>query len=220
MTRTFKMWFVGLFLTAALVWLSVRWLDRPIALWIHDVLGAKHVPVEATESPILSVSLVPACLFVLCGLAATIRRRFSKLETTIALCTVSALAAIIVKDQLKLAFGRTWPDSWAPGVLSFLHDGIYGFHYLHYGKSFESFPSGHATVAASILSVPFILFPRLRTVCAICLIAVDVALVALNLHFFSDAIAGSFTGFSIGLFTIALWRASSPPRDRKIREEG
>jgi membrane-associated phospholipid phosphatase len=213
------MWFVGLFLTAALVWLSVRWLDRPIALWVRDVFGARHVPVEATESPVLSVSFVPACFFVLCGLAAIMRRRFSKLGTTISLCTVSALAAIIVKDQLKLAFGRTWPDSWGPGVLSFLHDGVYGFHYFHYGKSFESFPSGHATVAASILSVPFILFPRLRTVCAICLIGVDVALVGLNLHFFSDVIAGSFIGFSTGLFTIALWRASGPARDGKVWEE-
>jgi membrane-associated phospholipid phosphatase len=219
-TRTLETWLLSLLLTAAVVWISFQWLDRPIALWVRDIFGAKHVPVAAIESPVLSISFVPACVFVLCGLVAIMRRRVSKLELTIALCTISALAAITLKDQLKLAFGRTWPDSWAPGILSFLHDGVYGFHYFHSGKSFESFPSGHATIAASVLSIPFILFPRLRLVCATFLIGVDVALVALNLHFLSDVIAGSFTGFSVGLFTIALWRASAPAGDRKVCEDG
>jgi membrane-associated phospholipid phosphatase len=219
-TRTFKTWLLSLLLTAAAVWLSVQWLDRPTALWVRDVFGARHVPVEATESPILSISLIPACLFVLYGLAAIMQHRFSKLETTVTLCTISALASIIIKDQLKLAFGRTWPDSWEPGILSFLHDGVYGFHYFHYGKSFESFPSGHATVVASILSVPFILFPRLRPSCAICLIGVDIALVALNLHFVSDVIAGSFTGFSAGLFTVAVWRASGATTPNSVGKLG
>jgi membrane-associated phospholipid phosphatase len=213
MTRTFKTWFVALLLTAAFVWLSVLWLDRPIALWVREIFGAKHVPVEATEAPVLSLSLGSACLFVLCGLAAIMRRRLSKVETTIALCTVSAVAATVVKDQLKFVFGRTWPDSWGPGILSFLHDGVYGFHFFRSGESFESFPSGHAAIAASILSVPFILFPRLRAPCAIGLIAVDVILVALNLHFLSDVIAGSFTGFSTGLFTIAMVRNQSDVTD-------
>jgi membrane-associated phospholipid phosphatase len=219
-TRSSKTWLVSLFLTAAVVWLSIRWLDRPIALWVRDTFGAKHVPVAATDSPVLSISLLPACVFAFCGFVSLMKTRFSRVGTTITLCTFSALAAIAIKDQLKILFGRTWPDSWAPGILSFLHDGVYGFHYFHSGKSFESFPSGHAAVAASILSVPFIMFPRARLLCAICLIAVDIALVALNLHFFSDVIAGSFTGFSAGLFAITLWRATNPSPPRVVMEPG
>jgi membrane-associated phospholipid phosphatase len=207
-TRTFGTWLVGLLLTAVIVWISFQWFDQSIALWVRDTFGAKHVPVAATESPALSISVLPVCVFILSGLLAIAGRRFSKLETAVALCTMSAMAAIVVKDQLKLVFGRTWPDSWAPGILSFLHDGVYGFHYFHSGKSFESFPSGHATIAASVLSVLFISFPKLRIPCAICLIGVDAALIALNLHFLSDVVAGSFTGCSVGLFTLALWRSS------------
>ena len=44
--------------------------------------------------------------------------------------------------------------------------------------------------------------------CTIGLVAVNVGLVALNLHFLSDVIAGSFVGISTGLFTVALWQAS------------
>jgi membrane-associated phospholipid phosphatase len=56
----------------------------------------------------------------------------------------------------------------------------------------------------------WILFPELRVVCAIGIITVDLGLVALNLHFLSDVVAGSFVGISTGLFTVTLWRASEP----------
>jgi membrane-associated phospholipid phosphatase len=121
---------------------------------------------------------------------------------------ISTLAAIIMKDQLKVIFGRTWPDTGAPDIVSFLGNGVYGFHFFHPGRSFESFPSAHATVAAAVLSVPWILFPRIRVLYFLGMLVVDVGLVALNLHFLSDTIAGTFLGFSTGLFTIALWRES------------
>ena len=86
-------------------------------------------------------------------------RRFSKLEATIAMCAISTLATTVIKDQLKFAFGRTWPDTWGPGIVSFVRDNVYGFHFFQSGKSFESFPSGHAAVAAAVLSVVWMLFP-------------------------------------------------------------
>jgi membrane-associated phospholipid phosphatase len=146
--------------------------------------------------------------FVVFGILATMGRNFSKFETTIALCVISTLAALVIKDQLKVVFGRTWPDTWARGIVSFLGNGVYGFHFFHSGRSFESFPSGHATVAAAVLSVPCILFPRLRVLCIVGMFAVSAGLVALNLHFLSDTIAGTFVGLSTGLFTIAMWRGS------------
>jgi membrane-associated phospholipid phosphatase len=66
----------------------------------------------------------------------------------------------------------------------------------------------------------WILFPELRVICAIGAIAVDLGLVALNLHFLSDVVAGSFVGISTGLFTVALSRASEPAMNGvKIRVE-
>jgi membrane-associated phospholipid phosphatase len=212
MTPVFKAWLASLVLTAAAVYASVVWLDRPLALWIRDTFGERHIPVELTDSTILSIPLIAALAFVICGVAALARRRFSKIETTVMICTISTLGAIAVKDQLKFVFGRTWPASWAPGIVSLLADNAYGFHYFHSGRSFESFPSGHATVAAAVLSIPWILYSELRVVCAAAIIAIDLGLVALNLHFLSDVIAGTFIGASAGLFTVALWRASGVGR--------
>ena len=207
MTRTFKIWLVGLVVTAAVVLVSVQWIDRPIALWIFDVFGGRRIPTHAADR-IFSIPLVTAIVFVICGIIAIMGRRFSKLEAAIAMCAISTLATTVIKDQLKFAFGRTWPDTWGPGIVSFVRDNVYGFHFFQSGKSFESFPSGHAAVAAAVLSVIWILFPKLRIICTIGLIAVDIGLVALNLHFLSDVVAGSFVGISTGLFTVALWSAS------------
>jgi membrane-associated phospholipid phosphatase len=207
MTRTFKIWLAGLAVTVAVVLVSVQWIDRPIALWIFDVFGGRRIPTQ-TADRIFSIPLVTTIVFVIFGIIAVMGRHFSKLEATIAMCAISTLATTVIKDQLKFAFGRTWPDTWGPGIVSFVRDNVYGFHFFQAGKSFESFPSGHAAVAAAVLSVVWILCPNQRVLCTIGLIAANIGLVALNLHFLSDAVAGSFVGLSTGLFTVALWRAS------------
>jgi membrane-associated phospholipid phosphatase len=207
MTRTFRKWFVSLVLTGAVVWVCFQWFDKPIALWIYNMFGGRHAPTELADR-ILSFPRISAIVFVICGLAAIMGRAFSKFEAAVAMCTVSTLATIVIKDQLKFAFGRTWPDTWGPEIVSFVRDNVYGFHFFQSGKSFESFPSGHAAVAAAVLSVVWILFPNLRVICGIGVVTVDIALVALNLHFLGDVVAGSFLGGSVGLFTVALWHAS------------
>ena len=213
MTRTFKAWFVGLLAIALFTPISVLWLDRPIAFFVHDMFGSRQIVGDLGRSHVLSISLISAIIFLICGISAIMGRRFSKWETTIILCDISALAVFAVKDELKFFFGRTWPDSWGPDTMSLIRDNAYGFHFFHSGKSFESFPSGHAAVIAAVMSVLWILHPRLRGLWAICVIAADIGLVAVNIHFLSDVVAGSFVGISTGLFTVAAWRASDHHRN-------
>jgi membrane-associated phospholipid phosphatase len=148
---------------------------------------------------------------------AILERRFSRIETAVLLCSISILASQAIKNQLKFVFGRTWPDSWAPDVSSLARDNAYGFHFFQAGTSFESFPSGHAAVAAATLSVLWILYPKLRAVWGLGMVAADVGLVALNLHFVSDVIVGSFVGISTGLFTVALWRTRGRQNELRLR---
>jgi len=204
MTHTFKVWSGGLLITTLLASISIVWLDKPIAILIHDTFGPRHFPDAFIRSRGFSIPLASALVFIVLGLSAIIGRQFSKLETSILLCSVSVLAADAIKDQLKYAFGRTWPDSWEPGILSLVRDHVYGFHFFHSGQSYESFPSGHAAAVAAVMSVIWIVFPKLRALCAICIGAADAGLVLLNLHFVGDVVAGTFVGMSTGLFTVAL----------------
>jgi membrane-associated phospholipid phosphatase len=216
MTRTFKAWLVGFLAIALFTPISVLWLDRPIALFVHDMFGSRQIVGDLGRSHVLSISLISALIFLICGISAIMGRRFSKWGTTVLLCDISALAVFATKDELKFFFGRTWPDSWGPNTMSLIRDNAYGFHFFHPGKSFESFPSGHASVIAAVMSVLWILHPRLRGLWALCVIAADIALVAVNIHFLSDVVAGSFVGVSTGLFTVAVWRAA----DHRNAERG
>jgi len=204
MTRAFKIWLSGLLITALLASISVVWLDKPIAMLIHDAFGTRHFPDELVRSPRFSIPLASALVFVAFGLSAIIGRQFSKLETSVLLCGISVLAADVIKNQLKYVFGRTWPDSWGPGISSLIRDDVYGFHFFHSGRSYESFPSGHAAAVAAAATVLWIVFPKLRALYAICIVVADALLVLLNLHFVGDVVAGNFVGMSTGLFTVAL----------------
>jgi membrane-associated phospholipid phosphatase len=203
MTRTFKFWLGGLVMTSLVALISIAWVDKPIALLV-DHLGLHHVPDKLVQSPGLSIPLASSLVFSAFGLAAILGRIFSRLEWAILLCDISVLAAEAIKNQLKYVFGRTWPDSWEPQISSLIRDNAYDFHFFHQGQSYESFPSGHAAVVAAVMSVVWILFPKLRAVCAIGIGAADVGLVLLNLHFVSDVVAGTFVGVSAGMFTVAL----------------
>ncbi len=212
MARTFKIWLASFIAVALFTLISVTWLDRPIARFVHGMFGSRQITGDLGRSPILSIALVTSAVFFICGLAAIMGRRFSKIVTAILLCDISVLAVYAAKNELKFYFGRTWPDSWGPGIASFIRDNAYGFHFFHSGKSFESFPSGHAAVIAGVISVLWIFYPKLRTLWSACIVATDTALVVMNIHFLSDVVAGSFVGVSTGMFTVAAWRASD---DRK-----
>jgi membrane-associated phospholipid phosphatase len=215
MTRLFWAWLAGLLITVLLASISVVWFDRPIAILMHDTFGAWYFRDAVTHSPGSSIQLASAFIFVVFGLFAIMGRKFTRLEISVLLCNISVLAADVIKNQLKYVFGRTWPDSWDPQILSYIHDNVYGFNFFHYGRSFESFPSGHAAVAASVISVLWMLFPRLRAVWIICIGAADLGLVLLNLHFVSDVVAGTFVGASTGVFTVTLC-ASMVGHDQSI----
>jgi membrane-associated phospholipid phosphatase len=206
MKQTFRAWCLWFALTVIVVAICFWWIDRPVSLWVHSAIGWTRVPVELSGSRILSIPNAAAAVFVVLGLLALGRRQFSMVESALALSVISTLITLVIKDQLKVLFGRTWPETWGPGILSFVQNNVYGFHYFQAGPAFESFPSGHAAVAAAFLSVIWLLFPRLRVVSTLGIIAADLGLVLFNLHFLSDVIAGSFVGISIGLFTVALWR--------------
>jgi membrane-associated phospholipid phosphatase len=163
--------------------------------------------------------MVAAAVFVIYGLLAIMGWQFSRLATSILMCDVSFLANEVIKDQFKIVFGRASPDSWEPGVSSFIHDNQFGFHFFHSGPSYESFPSGHAAMVAAVMTVLWIAYPRARLACAICIAAADIGLILLNVHFLSDVVAGTFLGASVAMFTVTLW-GTLPVRRPAIGRRG
>jgi membrane-associated phospholipid phosphatase len=126
------------------------------------------------------------------------------------ICSLSVLITEAAKEQLKFLFGRTWPESWTGNNPSFIRDGVYGFHFMHGGAGYNSFPSGHMATSCAVLAVVWLWYPRFRGLCIVAGLAIGAGLVGGNYHFLSDVLAGAFLGASIGLMVAMIWGIASP----------
>jgi membrane-associated phospholipid phosphatase len=205
-------WSLGFLGTAVAVVICYLWLDRPIAHFAHDELQRFHLFEKLTLIP---EALTPLAVvaFLLLGLRGLSGRKLTRFQTVMLLSGVSLAVAVIIKDQLKFAFGRTWPETWTRNNLSFIRDGMYGFHPFHGGGGYASFPSGHATMICTVMTVLWICYPGFRPVYALCMAAVAVGLIGANFHFLSDVIAGGFLGLSAGWLGVAVWEVA----ERQVR---
>jgi membrane-associated phospholipid phosphatase len=137
-------------------------------------------------------------------------------QSAVLVGSISVVETEVTKDQLKFFFGRTWPETWAGNNPSFIRDGVYGFHFMHGGGAYNSFPSGHMASACAVLSVVWFWYPRLRLFCLPAGLAVGAGLVCSNYHFLSDVIAGGFLGASIGWLTTEIWKVAAPATFSKV----
>jgi membrane-associated phospholipid phosphatase len=195
---------IGFLLTVFAVAVSYAWLDRPIALFGHAQLARYGLFEKLTHIPEIITPLV-LLAFAAIGLHALRGRPLPRLQTVAVLAAASLAVADAVKDQLKFAFGRTWPETWVRNNPSFIHDGVYGFNPFHGGPGFASFPSGHTTAICAVMSVLWICYPRFRLLYAVAIATVAVGLIGADFHFLGDVIAGGFLGVSTGWLTVVLW---------------
>jgi membrane-associated phospholipid phosphatase len=199
-------WTLGFLGTAIMVGVSYLWLDRPIALFVHARLQGYDLFEKVTYIPdaLIPIGAVALLALALCGLTG---RPLSRILTVLVVSGMSLALAVTVKDQLKFAFGRTWPETWLRNNPSFIRDGVFGFFPFHGGPGYSAFPSGHAAVICTVLTVFWLCYPRLRALYALTMVAVAIGLVGADFHFLSDVIAGAFLGITSGWLGVALWEA-------------
>jgi membrane-associated phospholipid phosphatase len=203
-------WLIALLLTAAAVVVCYLWIDRPLALFAHAHSGHRETFARLTHIPDL-LNPLAAIAFVIFGLWALGGRPVTRFVAAGALASISLIVAGAIKNQLKFAFGRYWPDTWVQNNPSLVHDGAYGFNFFHGGQGYASFPSGHTAATCAVISVLWIMYPYWRPFYGAIVLAVAVGLIGANYHFLGDVIAGGFVGTSTGWMTVAIWRARQTP---------
>jgi membrane-associated phospholipid phosphatase len=182
---------------AAAVILCYYFVDRPVALFIHEHKIARFEEFRwLTEPPPLVQSWSPLVLVLLC-----VRRAFGEWRPWQAALFI-ACVSLIVADQFRESLGdlcgRYWPETWHNNNLSLIGTGAYGFRPFQTGDDTGSFPSGHAARIAAFFSVFWLAVPRLRWLCAVIAVPMLIALVAMNYHFVGDVVAGSTLGAIVG----------------------
>jgi membrane-associated phospholipid phosphatase len=213
---------------ALLIGVSVAFIDRPVATWVHQHLGDdrfRWATAHYNGSPLAfgpfglmaapAEALGPLAVLAFAALAARAAagwRPRGAGRVALALC-LSVLAASQITGVLKWAFGRTWPESWLGDNPSWVSDGAYGFFPFHGGLGWASFPSGHTTVVMAPAAILWVMWPELRVVWAALVAIVAAGLIGGNYHFVSDVIGGLFLGAGIGLGMAALvLPLARPPR--------
>ena len=185
---------VGALLSCAvLVGLAVAFVDRPASTWAHATLHGMAVFPWLTHLadftlPVAAVVLAVAGFGVLAG-----RPPPPWLQTLLA-CSLATVIAFVIKDQLKFACGRLWPETWTNGNPSWIGNGAYGFHPFHGGDGWESFPSGHTTRITAFMTVLWLRVPRLRWLWGAVVLLVALGLFGADFHFIGDIIAGACLG--------------------------
>jgi len=209
--RWFTRWITALCVVFIAVAVSYYWLDRPIGLAMHQtvvVTGGNGWWRALTKIPNPLVPLA-AVMVLLIGVKIARRRPLSRLQAVVFVAGLATVIAEVLKEELKFAFGRTWPESWTGTNPSFIRDGVYGFHPFHGGGAYNSFPSGHTATAWAILAVLWVAYPKARPLWLTGGLLVASGLVIANYHFLGDVIAGAFLGGTIGLLFASIWRAQN-----------
>ena len=199
-----RIWCIGLAITAAGVIASDLWLDQPLALFVHRTVADKTIFVWLQRLPVVFF-LLSSLILAWCGLWTLMERPLSRVQSIGLACSITFIATNLITNQLKYAFGRTWPETWIENNPSLIQNGVFGFNPFHGGLGFASFPSGHVAAVCAVMAVLWWSYARLRPIYVACIAAVAVSLIGANYHFLSDILAGIFVGLSAGYVAIKIW---------------
>jgi membrane-associated phospholipid phosphatase len=200
---------IALLVSVILVAICYYWIDRPVAWFVHGHGSFLHGFLR--WPPLISdwlKGVTPAAIgLVLLWWA---WRPGGRLQTVLLAISANIVVTNLLKQLLKRSFGRCWPETWEQGNPSLIGSGAYGFRPFQHGVAYESFPSGHAAIVCSVLSILWFSYPRWRWLYAIVGGTVCVALVEMNYHFVGDVIAGVTLGSITGVYLTYLFRLHRP----------
>lgn len=197
-------WTLSFAIVIVVVAFSYEWLDRPIALYVHQEFhGVKALPLLTFIPEWLAA--VAVAVFIIMGSRVVLGHHLSRFESVFLVCGVSLAVATAIKDQLKLLFGRTWPETWINNNPSLIRNNVYGFNPFHGGAGYASFPSGHTTAICAVMTVLWICYPKYRAIYVLLIATVVIGLIGADYHFLSDVVAGGFLGVSTGWIIVVFW---------------
>jgi membrane-associated phospholipid phosphatase len=214
MPKDLKIWSLTFAATILACFLSVLFVDRAVATYVHEHMHRQDIFDAAIHLP---EPFLPAALGVLmiAGIAALGRWRLPHIGVALVLGAASVVWVAGLKGALKIIFGRRWPENIHNNAALF-PDGVYQFDFFGGWEGANSFPSGHTAVMAAIATMAVLRYPRLWPLSLLAVLAVAISLVAINAHFVADVIAGGFIGYTTSLMTDRAYRLITDDRERQV----
>jgi lipid A 4'-phosphatase len=183
---------VGTAATAILIVISMKAIDRPLALFFHTRDADLHSLFEFTGRLGLTFGYLTltGLGFVALqwgGLLPRLRpvtARIRALAVIPAFLFLSIAMSGVIVDILKVVFGRARPK------LLFQSD-IFGFMWLNWNADHWSFPSGHSATIVALMTALWYLWPQHVLFYIFAAAIVAGSRVVVGAHFLSDILAGA-----------------------------
>ena len=193
---------LGLVLTAAAVWHSIAFVDRPLvdAFANGDPLVQRvfrFITSFGVSTPYLVIAAFAASGFYLAARRTEDAAQRAKFEFTAwraGFVFISVAGAGLIGDILKPVFGRARPRLW-------VSDHIFGFTWHGARAAYWSFPSGHTITIVSLGLALYAIERRFRAFYVAAMMLVAASRIVLAEHYLSDVLAGAF------LAAIVVWAA-------------
>ncbi|HEV2815393.1 MAG TPA: MFS transporter [Solirubrobacteraceae bacterium] len=164
--------------------------------WLYQALD----PHSRNYAILLAVALVAGAFF----------RRARYVAGAGLAVLLAAFGSDLILEPFQILFDRPRPEE-ALGAEAGLYDGRTWAH-------IASFPSGHLMVTAAMVGALVRIAPRLKWPLLGYLVAVGITRITFGAHFPLDVLVGGFMGWEVGLFSVALVRASGLLPERAARE--
>ncbi len=193
----------------ALVALAYFFADRELATALKPYTGGVEYFRWLTHivDPLPLLASLGAAVI---GARALWRGSLGPMESAILRLCCAILIAIAVKEVLKGAFSRTWPETWVCNNPSYFGNGTYGFFPFHGGPGYASFPSGHTAVITAFAGALWVLCSKLRWLGIAASLAVVTGLLGADHHWLSDIMAGAILGATAGIAAAKIGRQALP----------
>lgn len=181
----------------AVVWIGLAsisffTLDKPVALALHQI---SHSLIVQIAQVVTRLGLGTYYLLV-SGIIFLLARYFlkcSRLAGEALFVFLSVAVSGIICDLIKITLGRTRPTE-------LFHHQLYGFYFFQHKAAMLSFPSGHATTAASVMMALSLLWPKFWPGFISIAILVTASRVLITAHFISDVMVGFYLGSLTAIF--------------------
>lgn len=186
----------GLVLLTVLMLVSFLYLDRPVASWVRETHGGSSgvYSILALAGSGIRLAADGATLitgsFLLYVFGRYWNRKFFKAGKGLFIGLIASGASA---QALKRLAGRARPG--ITDLTEFIGPNIQ--------KGYESFPSGHTTLAFAFASISSYYFPRYRALFYAFAVLVGIERVGEHAHFPSDVLAGIIAGTIVAKITVS-----------------